>query len=545
MNITKMCTFLSAHRSSWNKKGIYLSLAILFSLSCFKSLAQGGSRASAVYNILEYGARPDGQSVNTAAIQKAVNDCHEHGGGRIEIPTGIFVTGTIRLYSNMELHLEAGAVLSGSLNDSDYLYQKDFGFSGPGAGGRTGILVAHDEQNISLTGPGRINGRGKNSMWMDSLQKGADFDRKFTRQRDLYMDSRFGRKDGPVLWKGNYESRPGVMIIFSNCKRIYMDQVKFQESPNWTVAFLLSEDIHINGVTIENNMSIPNSDGIDFYDSKFITVSNCFIQAGDDAIAVVSSSSLVVSNCVLHSRSCGIRVGYNVFNDHNSGDLLFNNITIYDSNRGIGIFQRREGDMKNMTFSNINIQTRLHSGQWWGHGEPIHISSLPGLGSKKAGSISQVRFSNITAFSESGIVMIAASKGLIRDISFDHVDLTITVSPLNNGYGGNFDLRPVNDISKGIFSHNIPALYADLVSQLHIHDMSVRWNQGLPAYFRHAIECRNCDGLNIYGLQEFLPFDETDHRGETIYLHKGGTADLQKIRSSNPDKKLTKKDNMD
>ena len=130
-------------------------------------------------------------------------------------------------------------------------------------------------------------------------------------------------------------------------------------------------------------MNIPNSDGIDLYDSKVIRISDCAIHAGDDAIAIVSSSNITVTNCILHSRSSGIRVGYNVFNNHNSGNLSFSNITIYDSNRGIGIYQRQKGNMENMIFSNIVINTRLHSGQWWGHGEPIHISSVPGWAALK------------------------------------------------------------------------------------------------------------------------------------------------------------------
>src|SRR5450755_4144333 len=95
------------------------------------------SEASPTYNIINYGAKPDGKTCNTAAIQQAVNDCHRNGGGKIIIPAGIFVTGTIRLYSNMNLYLEPGSVLSGSEHDKDYLYQRDFGFSGPGAGIKT------------------------------------------------------------------------------------------------------------------------------------------------------------------------------------------------------------------------------------------------------------------------------------------------------------------------------------------------------------------------------------------------------------------------
>ncbi len=219
---------------------------VKFILYCTGSLflglashAQTGkdSFAYSEYNIIHYGAMPDGKTNNTTAIQQAVNDCHKHGGGKIIIPPGIFVTGTIRLYSNMNLYLEPGSVLSGSENDKDYLYQKDFGFSGPGAGSKTGILVAHNEENISITGFGTINGNGTHSMYMDSLQMGQDFNAKYTRQGNDYMNPEYGRKDGPVLWKGSYEDRPGVMIIFSSCKNIRLSNITLKESPNWTVAF--------------------------------------------------------------------------------------------------------------------------------------------------------------------------------------------------------------------------------------------------------------------------------------------------------------------
>ena len=502
--------------------------------------AQNLSKAESAgsYNIVNYGAKPDGKTSNTAAIQLAVNDCHKNGGGTIIIPAGNFVTGTIRLYSNMNLDLKPGSVLSGSEDNKEYLYQKDIGFSGPGAGIKTGILVAHNEQNISITGFGTILGNGTRSMYMDSLQLGEDFNSVFTRQKNDYMNSRYGRKDGPVLWKGSYEERPGVMVIFSGCKNVKVSNIKFEESPNWTIAFLNSEDIKVNGITIENNMGIPNSDGIDFYDSKNITVSDCVIQAGDDAIAVVSSSNMTVSNCILHSRSCGIRVGYNVFNNNNSGNLLFNNISIYDSNRGIGIFQRRQGNMENMVFSNIIISTRLHSGQWWGHGEPIHISSIPGLGSKESGSISNIRFSNITASSESGIVIFGADKGLIQDIYFDNINLTIKESPLAEGYSGNIDLRPVNNIALGIFSHNIAALYSSFTDGLEIRNMNIIWGKGLPSYFNHAIECTDYGRVIIEGVHEQISKDSRAGAASTIYLHKGGHAYVKNITSTDEKKKL-------
>ena len=133
-------------------------LVIAFTQMCMFAHSQvtdDSSRIS-VYSITNYGAVPDGNTSNTIYIQKAIDDCHKHGGGTIVIPSGNFVTGTVRLYSNMNLYFEPGAILTGSKDNKEYLYQKDFGFSGPGAGIKTGILVAHNEQNISISGFGII-----------------------------------------------------------------------------------------------------------------------------------------------------------------------------------------------------------------------------------------------------------------------------------------------------------------------------------------------------------------------------------------------------
>jgi polygalacturonase len=497
-----------------------------------------------VYNITTYGAVADGKTSNTPAIQKAINDCLKHGGGTIVIPSGNFVTGTLRLYSNMNLYFAPGAVLTGSIENKQYGYQKNFGFTGMGAGNKTGILVAHHEQNISISGFGTIKGNGTSFMYMDSLQYGIDFSQKYTRQKKDYMNPKYGRDDGPVLWKGSYEERPGVMVIFSECKDITIKDIRFEESPNWTIAFLNSENIKIDGINIRNNLKIPNSDGIDMYDSKNIAISNCNISAGDDAIAVVSSSNITATNCILHSRSSGIRIGYNVFNHNNSGNLLFNNITIYDSNRGIGIFQRQKGNIENMIFSNIIISTRLHSGQWWGHGEPIHISSVPGLGSAETGTIRHVRFSNIIATSETGILIYAVANGLIDDISFDNVTLSINQSPLAEGYGGNFDLRPTNNLALGIFEHSIPAIYAEHADNVVIRNMNINWAKGLPSYFTHSVECKNFENVIIDGLHENLTGGNNTEMS-TFYLHKGKTFNVKGVTSTDKNKKLVTEDNKD
>lgn len=444
-------------------------------------IAQQPSRSD--YVITDFGAVGDGTAHNTQAIQRAVDSCAHHGGGRIVVPAGRFVTGSIRLFSNMEVCLEAGATLMGSPDNNDYLHQKDFGFSGPGAGSRTGILFAVHAENIAITGSGVIDGSGDHFVYPDSLQRGTDFDPKYTRQGNAYGDPKFGRADGPFLWKGDYDNRPGVMVIFDACKRVRVENIRLKTSPNWTIAFQDCEDVRVRGISIDNDMSIPNSDGVDLYDSKNAVLSDCVINAGDDAIALISCNNITVGNCILHSRSSGIRIGYNVFNHRNSGDLLFNNLRIYDSNRGIGIFQRMDGDMSNMVFSNLLIQTRLHTGEWWGHGEPIHISVVPGLGSKTVGRITNVRFSHVVAKAQTGIVLYSSTPGLLKDVVFEDIDLTIDRGPLSDSYGGNIDLRPVNDLSTAIFRHSIPAVFAYRIDGLDIRHFHVHWGEGLPSYF--------------------------------------------------------------
>ena len=219
----------------YNKSIQLLVACLLFCITDQGQVANDNNKIS-VYNISGYGAVADGKTSNTTAIQNAINDCHKHGGGTLVIPSGNFVTGTLRLYSNMNLRFEPGAILSGSTQNNEYAYQKDYGFSGPGAGGKTGILVAHNEQNISISGFGTINGNGTSFMYMDSLQYGMDFAPKYTRQKDDYMNPKYGRDDGPVLWKGTYGERPGVMVIFSDCRNITVKDIRFEESPNWTVS---------------------------------------------------------------------------------------------------------------------------------------------------------------------------------------------------------------------------------------------------------------------------------------------------------------------
>jgi hypothetical protein len=179
-------------------------------------------------------------------------------------------------------------------------------------------------------------------------------------------------------------------------------------------------------------------------------------------------------------------VGYG---QHPIRRCIFTNIQIYGSNRGIGIFAHDASDIEELIFSDITIDTRLHNGQWWGHGEPIHISAVSRFAGEPAGSVKNVRFNNIIATSEQGIIFYGLEQSRLQNICLNNVRLKLVKGKETMAYGGNFDLRPATPIDLQLFEHDIPGIYAQWVEGLTISDFRMEWGEALPAFFTHALEC--------------------------------------------------------
>ena len=444
------------------------------------------------YNILDHGAKADGKTVNTAAINQAIEACNKAGGGTVFVPAGVFRTGTVVLLSNVTLHLDAGAILKGSDDLKDYVKEKDEQY---------GLVLARNTENIAITGRGVLDGNGTYFMDLNKKRIEPDFDGQYTRQGKSYMYGDKEMGDGPVLPK----DRPGNMIVVSESRNILIRDVIIKDSPVWTIHIADSEHIFINNIQIDNGISYANNDGIHFTTSRNIYISNCDIRAGDDGIVVRGvgpkkgiSENITVNNCTIQSRSSGIRIGNG---DNTMRNLVFQNLVIYGSNRGIGLFTRDKGNIENVVFSNITIDTRLHTGHWWGHGEPIHISAVPGFEGVRVGEIKNIRFSEIVAKSESGILVWGLPESRIQNLSFDHIRLQILPSPLAATYGGNFDLRNTLTLEMGIFKHDIPAIYCRYVQGLKIQDFDLSWVEPLADYLSHGIECEYFEDVTIDGFK--------------------------------------------
>jgi polygalacturonase len=484
--------------------------------------------------------------INTSAINRAIEKCSSEGGGTVIVPSGKFITGTIHLKSNVNLWLDHGAILMGSSDTSDYLSMNDIQFSEGYT--RYGLLFAKNTTGISISGYGEINGNGTH--FMNSIDKphlGNDYRREYTRQGESFMSKSDFFTDGPV----SYNFRPGMLITLEQCENIKISGITMKDSPEWTVKLLDCDDAEITGITILNNKLVPNSDGIHCTTSRNIRISDCYIFAGDDAIIVTGFGSsplpgdpkwesfqdmagnktgyaenVTVTNCVLSSRSACIRVGYGI---HPIRNLTFSNIVMFDSNRGIGVFARDGSRIENLLFSDIIIENRIHSGHWWGKGEPVHISAIQDTETGSAGKIENIRLRNITATSETGILISGTGKSIIKDISLSGIKLTIKKGKYTDSYGGNFDLRPAWPLDKALFSHDIPGLYAGYVDNLRISDFELQWGAGLPSFFTEVVYVENFNDITLENITG-NPSEKSPEK-TSVLLNEGKKAILRNIRT--------------
>lgn len=485
-------------------------------------------RPSGIYNIVDYGANSDGKSLSTKAINEAISSCSNNGGGIVLVPAGKYLAGSIHLLSNVSLKLETGSVIIGSKDISQYImsdkpiFNEDYN--------SYGLIYAVDATNISIQGSGEIIGNGTSFMSPnDKPHVGGDFDRRYTRQGKNFMPEGNTFEDGPVLCP----NRPGVLVLFERCENIHISDLTLRDSPFWTIRIGDCDNVTIRGINILNNPLIPNNDGIHCTDSRNIRISDCNIVAGDDAIIVSGlgnepapgdsafkidnkhtgnktgiAENVTVTNCILSSHSAGVRIGYGKRPIRN---CVFSNLVIYESNRGIGIFAREKSSIENILFQNIVMHTRLHSGHWWGKGEPIHISAVANIKGGNSGKINNIRFSGIIAYSETGILIYGNPESIIDNVSLDKVQLNISAGKNSNSYGGNFDLRPAQPLLEALFKHDIPGLFARYVKNLRIDGFELNWGKNLPGYFTNAIEIDNFNALQI------RDFDGTSVDSNKVY----------------------------
>lgn len=440
-----------------------LALAIVATL--------GLSAAPNEYVVTDFGAVGNGVIDDAAAIQIAIDNCSQAGGGSVIFPSGkTFMAGPLRMASNVNLHMQPNSMLIANPDESIYK------LSAFGANRGEGMmwLYGQDIENFSISGTGRIDGNAVAFM-------GAELDDSYELK--------------PVT---DFDPRPHVLTLI-NARKVSIKDVTISNSAYWTVHLVGCYDVAITDISLLNNLKVRNGDGIDIDHSRKVRISGCFIESGDDCICLKNRREyeqygpchdIVVTNCIMTSRSCAVKIGSE--NMDRIERVLFSNCIITGSNRGIGIQNRDEGTVKDITFSNITLDCHLFSDVWWGKSEPIYITSYPrargnhkdagwrfpkGATAGKCGEVSDIRFFNITARSENGIFIGCDVPGKIKDITLSEVKLTL--EKITDFPGGVYDRRPCE--GAGFVESGVYGLYTENVEDLKVKDFSVD-SSNFPGY---------------------------------------------------------------
>ena len=290
-------------------------------------------------NLLDFGGTPDGITLNTDAFEKAMQFLSDNGGGTLLVPKGVWFTGPIVFRSNINMHLEKGALILFS-PDFDLYPLVETVFEGLNTRRCQSPISGRNLENIAITGSGSINGSGENwrplkkdkvteSQWKRTVAsggvvqngnywypsegslKGAEMSDMNVPRRDLTEEQWLEIKDF---------LRP-VMVSFMECKNVYLQGVLFENSPAWNIHPLLCENVILDGLFVRNPSYSQNGDGLDLESCVNSIIVDCLFDVGDDGICIKSgkdkdgrlrgkpTENVIVDNCKVFQGHGGFVVG--------------------------------------------------------------------------------------------------------------------------------------------------------------------------------------------------------------------------------------------
>ncbi|MBO5313499.1 MAG: glycoside hydrolase [Clostridia bacterium] len=379
-----------------------------------------------IVNVRDFGAKGDGCTLDTEAIQRAIDSCEK--GDTLEFSgKGIFLTGTLRLKGDLKIVIAPDTEICGSRNLAHY-YANEFYHNEMVE--TISLMYALDCDNIEISGGGKIQMNGDAFVNFDAWCPGEVSRKSMVKEFE----------EQTVVGPETKVTRPSQPIFFNNCKNIHIHDLKIFNAPCWTVVFSNCKNIVFEHMYVDNHNRIANNDGVHFSASSDIIVRDCIFLCGDDCFAATCITNengvcenIEVSDCLMSSRSAAIRFGhlYSVVRN-----VVVKDIKILPSNRGISIFSGEGGIVENVQISNIECETRIHAGGWWGKGEGFVICAKD-----TSGVIKNVTIENCS-FIEENPSLIAGTDGNVNGITMKGCTFEYKKGSTHPYFMGKMDLQP-------------------------------------------------------------------------------------------------------
>jgi polygalacturonase len=342
-------------------------------------------------NILSFGAKADGISLNTKAINDAITACSNKGGGVVLIPTGLWLTGPIIFKSNVNLSVSRAALLQFTDDKSQYPLVKG-NFEGKPAMRNQSPISGENLENIAITGTGIIDGNGNvwraigkdrlsEEEWKARVAKGGVVSEN---GKSWYPSASYAKglktpnatSLDPEKPMAEYESmkdffRPN-MVVFTNCKKVLLQGATFQNSPAWCLHTLICEDLTLQNVTVENPWNAQNGDAVDIESCKNVLIENSTFDAGDDGICIKSgrdaegrkrgkpTENVVVRNNVVYRGHGGFVIGSEM--SGGARNIFVSDCTFIGTDIGLRFktTRGRGGVVENIFIKNIAMRDIVH-----------------------------------------------------------------------------------------------------------------------------------------------------------------------------------------
>jgi polygalacturonase len=406
-------------------------------------------------NVLDCGAVRDGSSPTTAAIQKAIDQCGEAGGGTVLVPAGNYVTGTLWMRSHVNLHLDSGATLLGDQDIASFpLWASEW------EGSRVkpmhaAMIAGEDLDGVAITGRGTLDGRGQK--WWDLF-----------RSKELA------------------NVRPNLIRLI-DCRNVLVEGITMTRSPFWTLNPTACDNLTISKITIRNPHDSPNTDGINPDSCSNVRISDCHIDVGDDCVTIKSGSeedgranlrpceNIAITNCTMLHGHGGVVIGSEM-----SGGVrkvAISNCVFSGTDRGIRLKSRRGrgNSIEDLRVDNIIMDDVLC---------PITVNLFYECGAEGSSKVTdksaqpvdagtpqmrRLRYSNILArrVKYAAAYVLGLPEMFVEDVSFDGV--SVYMDPENTVGGAPVMAPGIPDMCRAGMviqnTRNIKIRRADIVNQ--------------------------------------------------------------------------------